>query len=73
MVCNQVADDIHFPNGMVVTPDNRTLIVAESFASRLTAFDIAADGSLRMMGTEPRLRTPDPTSTARPIPCRAHT
>ena len=42
----QVADDIHFPNGMVVTPDNRTLIVAESWIGRLTAFDIAADGSL---------------------------
>jgi sugar lactone lactonase YvrE len=42
----QVADDIHFPNGMVVTPDNRTLIVTESFRSRLTAFDIGADGSL---------------------------
>src|ERR671911_646536 len=42
----QVADAIDFPNGMVVTPDNSTLIVAESFASRLTAFDIAADGSL---------------------------
>ena len=42
----QVAEDIHFPNGMVVTPDNRTLIVTESFRARLTAFDIAADGSL---------------------------
>src|SRR5262252_10024009 len=42
----QVADHIAFPNGMVVTPDNSTLIVAESFASRLTAFEIAADGSL---------------------------
>ncbi len=42
----QVAGDIAFPNGMVVTPDNRTLIIAESFAGRLTAFDIAADGSL---------------------------
>ena len=42
----QVADDIHFPNGMVVTPDNKTLIVTESFKARLTAFDIAADGSL---------------------------
>jgi sugar lactone lactonase YvrE len=31
---------------MVVTPDNSTLIVAESFARRLTAFDITADGSL---------------------------
>src|SRR5438105_4118512 len=42
----QVADDIAFPNGMVVTPDNSTLIVAESFAGRLTAFDVASDGSL---------------------------
>ncbi|WP_225732080.1 MULTISPECIES: SMP-30/gluconolactonase/LRE family protein [unclassified Nocardia] len=42
----QVADDIEFPNGMVVTPDNRTLIVSESFAGRLTAFDIDADGGL---------------------------
>ncbi|TME11600.1 MAG: SMP-30/gluconolactonase/LRE family protein [Chloroflexi bacterium] len=42
----QVADGIAFPNGMTVTPDNSTLIVAESFASRLTAFDIASDGSL---------------------------
>src|SRR5918995_7340856 len=42
----QVADGLAFPNGMVVTPDNRTLIVAESFARRLTAFDIAPDGSL---------------------------
>lgn len=42
----QVADSIAFPNGMVVTPDNSTLIVAESFAGRLVAFDIADDGSL---------------------------
>jgi sugar lactone lactonase YvrE len=40
------ADDFAFPNGMAVTPDNATLIVAESHAQRLTAFDIAADGSL---------------------------
>ena len=42
----QVADDIQFPNGMAVTPDNRTLIISESFAGRLTAFDIDADGGL---------------------------
>jgi sugar lactone lactonase YvrE len=42
----QVADGLAFPNGMAVTPDNSTLIVAESFAKKLTAFDIAADGSL---------------------------
>jgi sugar lactone lactonase YvrE len=42
----QVADGLAFPNGMVVTPDNATLIVAESFARRLAAFDIGADGAL---------------------------
>jgi sugar lactone lactonase YvrE len=42
----KVPDDIAFPNGMIVTPDNSTLIIAESYASRLTAFDIAADGGL---------------------------
>jgi sugar lactone lactonase YvrE len=42
----QVADAIAFPNGMVVTPDNSTLIVAESFAGRLTAFDIDPNGGL---------------------------
>jgi len=42
----QVADGIAFPNGMAVTPDGATLIVAESYGNRLTAFDIAADGDL---------------------------
>src|SRR5438876_2824556 len=42
----QVADGVAFPNGMVVTRDNTTLILAESYGKRLTAFDIAADGSL---------------------------
>jgi sugar lactone lactonase YvrE len=42
----QVAGEIAFPNGMAVTPDNQTLIIAESYGNRLTAFDIAADGSL---------------------------
>ena len=42
----QVADDIAFPNGMAVTPDNATLIVADSYGKRLTAFDIGPDGSL---------------------------
>jgi sugar lactone lactonase YvrE len=41
----RVADDIAFPNGMLVTPDS-TLIIAETYANRLTAFDIAADGGL---------------------------
>src|SRR5262249_4612186 len=42
----QVADGIAFPNGMAVTSDNSTLIVAESYGRKLTAFDIAVDGSL---------------------------
>lgn len=42
----QVADGLEFPNGMAVTPDNSTLIVAESYAKRLTAFDISPDGDL---------------------------
>jgi sugar lactone lactonase YvrE len=42
----EVAGDIAFPNGMVVTPDGSTLVVAESFAGRLSAFDIGHDGSL---------------------------
>ena len=42
----QVADGVAFPNGMAVTPDNSTLIVAESYGNKLTAFDIAEDGGL---------------------------
>ena len=42
----KVADGGAFPNGMAVTPDNATLILAESHGRCLTAFDIAADGSL---------------------------
>jgi sugar lactone lactonase YvrE len=40
------AKDLSFPNGMVITPDGKTLIVGETYASKLTAFDIAQDGSL---------------------------
>ncbi len=40
------AGDMHFPNGSVITPDGSTLIVAETLASRLTAFTINADKSL---------------------------
>jgi sugar lactone lactonase YvrE len=40
------AAELMFPNGMVITPDGKTLIVAETFASRLTAFDIGSDGAL---------------------------
>jgi sugar lactone lactonase YvrE len=41
-----VAEKLDFPNGTVITPDGRTLIVGESFGARLTAFDVAEDGSL---------------------------
>jgi sugar lactone lactonase YvrE len=41
-----VADGVAFPNGMAITADGSTLIVAESFASRLGAWDIESDGSL---------------------------
>jgi sugar lactone lactonase YvrE len=42
----EVADDIAFPNGMAVTPDNSTLIVADSYGRELTAFEIDAEGGL---------------------------
>jgi len=42
----QVADNIAFPNGMVITPDNSTLVIAESWANKLSAFDIESDGTL---------------------------
>ena len=41
-----VAENIFFPNGTVITPDDKTLIVGETFASCLTAFDINEDGTL---------------------------
>jgi sugar lactone lactonase YvrE len=40
------ASDMHFPNGTVITPDGKTLIIGETLGACLTAFDIAADGSL---------------------------
>ncbi|MEP7201258.1 MAG: SMP-30/gluconolactonase/LRE family protein [Ilumatobacteraceae bacterium] len=55
------AGGLMFPNGTVITPDGRTMIVAESFGRRLTAFDIAADGSLsnRRVWANLGRRTPD--------------
>lgn len=41
-----VARDLSFPNGIVITPDGKTLIVGETMGHRLTAFDVQADGSL---------------------------
>lgn len=42
----EVADGLEFPNGTVISPDGKTLIVAETFGRRLTAFSIADDGGL---------------------------
>jgi sugar lactone lactonase YvrE len=42
----EVADDLAFPNGMLVTADNSTLVVGESYGRRLTAFEIDGDGGL---------------------------
>jgi len=55
------AEDLHFPNGCVITPDGRTLIVAETLAMRLTAFDIGPDGSLanRRVWAMLGMRAPD--------------
>jgi sugar lactone lactonase YvrE len=56
------ADDLVFPNGAVITPDGGTLIVGETFAGRMTAFDIAADGSLsgrRVWASLPGRAVPD--------------
>jgi sugar lactone lactonase YvrE len=43
---SRAADDVVFPNGMVITPDGKSLIVGETFAHRLTKFDIQPDGQL---------------------------
>jgi sugar lactone lactonase YvrE len=40
------ASDMYFPNGSVITPDGRTLIVGETAGCRYTAFTISEDGSL---------------------------
>ena len=53
--------DMHFPNGPVITPDGKTLILAETMAMCLTAFDIAADGQLenRRVWAPVGMRAPD--------------
>jgi sugar lactone lactonase YvrE len=43
---HKAADELMFPNGTVITPDGKTMIVGETFAHRLTAFDVAGDGAL---------------------------
>jgi sugar lactone lactonase YvrE len=55
------APEMHFPNGSVITPDGKTLIVAETLALQLTAFDIAVDGGLanRRVWAPVGMRAPD--------------
>ena len=55
------ASDLMFPNGVVLSPDGQTLIVAETFGRRLTAFDVASDATLshRRVFAELPDRAPD--------------
>lgn len=56
-----VADDLLFPNGAVITEDGRTLVVGETFGSRLTAFDVdPGDGSLSNRRTWAQLERVSP-------------
>lgn len=57
----EAADDLIFPNGTVLTDGGRSLVVAESFANRLTAFDVAPDGGLsnRRIWADLGAHTPD--------------
>ena len=55
-----VAEDLAFPNGTVITPDGKTLIVGETMGARLTAFDITGNGSLTNQRTWASLETAAP-------------
>jgi sugar lactone lactonase YvrE len=67
----RVAEDLHFPNGTVITPDGGTLIVAETLAHRLSAFDIGADGTLSNRRVHAALGDCFPTASVstRRAPC----
>ena len=51
-----VAEELFFPNGIVITPDDQTLIVAETWGNCLTAFDIESDGTLKNRRTWAKLK-----------------
>jgi len=51
-----VAEELFFPNGTVITPDDQTLIVAETWGNCLTAFDIESDGTLKNRRTWAKLK-----------------
>jgi sugar lactone lactonase YvrE len=56
------ADELVFPNGTVITPDGRMLVVGETFAARMTAYDVAVDGALsnrRVWAVLPQGAVPD--------------
>jgi sugar lactone lactonase YvrE len=55
------AHDMHFPNGTVITPDGKTLIVGETLGGVLTAFDLGPDGTLsnRRVWASTAPRVPD--------------
>jgi sugar lactone lactonase YvrE len=57
------AEDLLFPNGSVITPDGRTLIVAETAGSRLTAFSVLADGALTDRRVWAQVSPPPPLTT----------
>src|SRR5258708_12370124 len=61
----RVAGDVAFPNGMAITPDGGTLIIAESYANRLTAYHIGADAGL---ATPPAWAPTPPPPPPRPPP-----
>lgn len=58
------AEDLLFPNGMVITPDDKTLIVAETLGARLVAFSIADDGSLHDRRVWATMGQPPPMTSA---------
>ncbi len=58
----EVAPQLNFPNGLVITPDGQTLVVAESYGGRLTAFSIERNGDLsgrRLWADMPEMGVPD--------------
>jgi sugar lactone lactonase YvrE len=63
---SRAADDLEAPNGLVLTPDGRTLITAESHASRLTMFDVGVDGTLTGRRTFADLPPASPDRRAAP-------
>jgi len=67
------ADDLVFPNGAVLTPDRRTLLISETFASRISAFDVASDGKLSNRRAwaefgDPGKLLPDTVASGLPLP-----